>query len=101
MNSTLTEAPEDGVYYRFTDDNGRWVDLVPTVTGGGAIHRGPANTLTYDEEFMFDTFTRAESAYFLFWLANDPKVEPDGWVRHKPSDRRRPAGDAALEYRSA
>lgn len=40
----------------------------------------------YDEEWMYPAIANAISAYATW----DGAGEPEGWYRHKPSDRRRP-----------
>jgi hypothetical protein len=50
----------------------------------------------YDDSWCYDTLDGAIAAM----QAWDPEkqAEPDGWMRHIPTARRRPGGDAFREY---
>lgn len=50
--------------------------------------------LTFDECWTYPSVAAAVAALNA-WEGWDP---PDGWIRHKPSNRRRPDGDPAREY---
>lgn len=49
---------------------------------------------TFDEFYCFHDFSAASKA-MEEW---DGKGDPDGWVRHVPTNRRRPDGDPRDEY---
>lgn len=91
----ITVEPEDGVVARFTSAASRWVDLMQPAFNG-QIKLGPANSLSYDDVYSFGTFPDALAAYLMLAVSDDE--EPLGWIRHQPSDRRRPDGDSAREY---
>jgi len=50
----------------------------------------------YEDQWCFESATAAAMA-FVAWSGN-MGTEPDGWIRHPKSGRRRPGGDATREY---
>lgn len=61
-----------------------------------AIVIGVSDAVCYDDHWCYETRSGAEKAL----AAWDPmtKPEPEGWIRHPQSGRRRPGGDASKEY---
>lgn len=56
--------------------------------------RSKPDGMFFDEEYMFERYERAERAAEE-WISDG---EPVGWVRHKPSNRRRKyVGDVLVE----
>jgi hypothetical protein len=78
------------------DPSGRVMAVVPRAGGDASIilceleiERG------WEQEWQYRSSGQAHW-YFLDW---DPQAhpEPEGWLRHVPSDRRREGGDPARE----
>lgn len=87
--------PEEGVSLRADLGDGRSVDFLPMIfTWRLAV--GPTGEHTYNEFWCFKERWQAIAAFLLF--AADPSVEPEGWVKHVPSHRRRRNGDPATEW---
>ena len=65
------------------------------LTGNAAIICGTAETMrhAYQEKWTFATMDQAIDAFHV-WTG---KGEPQGWIRHIPSNRRRERGDPKLE----
>ena len=61
-----------------------------------AILIGPTNGLVYDQHWCYETKVAAEKALDEWDPFTQP--EPQGWIRHPVSGRRRPHGDASKEY---
>lgn len=93
--------------------NGRLLTIEPLLFGAAAVKvtnrhirsaigRTPVIDFTddefdmgfCDEVFTYESVVKAWAAV-LNW---DGKGEPQGWVRHQPSNRRRSGGDPAREY---
>lgn len=82
----------DEMWIRVVD--GRLVALLPLLHGG-RIGRGPNEDRgSFDELWDYRSYLEAVMRY-IEW---DGRGEPGGWVRHMPSARRRPDGDATREY---
>lgn len=54
------------------------------------------NEYGVDERYSYDT--NRTLLEFELWKARNFEGEPEGWIRHQPSDRRRTNGDPATEY---
>ncbi len=61
-----------------------------------AIVIGQANAACYDEHWCYETQEAAERALSAWNPFDTP--EPEGWIRHPRTGRRRPGGDASKEY---
>lgn len=61
-----------------------------------AIVIGPTGASCYSDHWCYETRSLAEAAL----AAWDPMTtrEPEGWIRHPQSGRRRPNGDKSKEY---
>jgi len=63
---------------------------------------GRAQIVLGDETTATDRYTyegvMEAIAAMVLWKALDCKGEPEGWIRHQPSNRRRTHGDPAKEY---
>lgn len=86
------EAPEThdtSVYleHRLTDD-GRIIGVLPLTLGQAQIVMGRADSWVYTDEWMYATRYEALAAFHT-WMIAPEMPEPQGWTRHKPSDRRR------------
>jgi hypothetical protein len=56
----------------------------------------PGNNFGVDERWTYAPgHFLAAVAGMILW---EPNFEPTGWIRHRPSDRRRPDGDPSREY---
>ena len=75
--------------------DGHVVTLQPLLLGQARITMGP-NREEIEQEWMYATLEQAKENY-LIWGAFGFKDEPQGWVRHKPSYRRRKDGDPEQE----
>lgn len=73
---------------------GRRLWLMPMLYGNLRLATGPAEGLSFDDGWCYHDHDAAWRAA-LEWSGEG---EPDGWVRHVFSGRRRPEGDAAREY---
>ena len=89
-----TFSPEAGVYVRRHFGDGA-VDLVPLTFGRGALQRGRAGADDYIDVWTFPSIVAAYCALTAWDGEGDPC---DGWIRHQPSNRRRPDGSPASEY---
>lgn len=74
----------------------RFITVGRRLWGAGAI-TSCEDELTahaaFDEEWMFKTVEQAVEAFHKW----DGDGEPEGWIRHTPSNRRRPDGDPSKE----
>lgn len=91
--------------------NGRFVTIEPLIYGAAVKITNRHMSLAHDHsaidftEAEFDdgfcdevfTYTSRDGAWaaVLDW---NGVGDPQGWIRHQPSDRRRPGGDASKEY---
>lgn len=72
--------------------------FVHSLTFGRArLSVGPPGDLDLLDDWLYDTPEAAVAALDA-WAACAGAGEPDGWMRHPRSGRRRPGGDPALEY---
>lgn len=92
--------------------NGRFVTIEPLIYGAAVkvTNRKISTSLRDDSTIDFteaefdDGFCDEVFAYTSWdeaWAAVldwNGVGDPQGWIRHQPSDRRRPGGDASKEY---
>lgn len=76
--------------------DGRWLMVVPGVCNGRLLVDRDLDDQMWEEEYAYPTVSTALLALISWDPATAP--DPDGWVRHIPSYRRRPDGDPANEY---
>lgn len=76
--------------------DGRQAVISPMTFGKGRICVGGWDDGGYTDGFCYVSYLEALAAL----IAWDPSTdqEPDGWIRHVGSGRRRPNGDASEEY---
>ncbi|MFK4132332.1 hypothetical protein ACI2KR_08565 [Pseudomonas luteola] len=82
------------VYWKDFGDHGIY-GVMPTSFGKGRVC-GDLDFGGYKEFWCFETLNGAIEALHGWDHNNSPEVE--GWIRHVPSHRRRPNGDASLEH---
>jgi hypothetical protein len=72
-----------------------WLGVLRMTYGKGRLC-SDLNPDGYDDSWCYDTLDSAIAAMNAW----DPEkqVEPDGWMRHINTARRRPDGDASKEY---
>jgi len=75
--------------------DGRIVEIMPLTFGRARIIIGDGHTFV-DNGWWYDTPEAAVAA--LTEWDPDTQVEPEGWMRHPKSGRRRPDGDKSKEY---
>lgn len=88
---------EDGLLAQRTLDDGRHLGVEPLLFSRARLTVGTAEQHEvgcYEDAYDYDFRSEAFLA-FVLW---DGVGEPEGWVRHKPSNRRRPGGDPAQEH---
>lgn len=79
--------------------DGRVAFLIPLLLDQCDIGIGaePTHMAGISERYSYRTAPEAIAAWAT-WIVNDLQGEPTGWVRHRPTDRRRwPDGDASTE----
>lgn len=74
--------------------DGRYTALTPQIFATILTISQAGDELGYSEAYTYEDPEKAAAA-FEAWEGNG---EPDGWVRHIPSNRRRPNGDASKEH---
>lgn len=74
--------------------DGRAAGLMRLAFGGRICVGSPDNEIGYEEAYDYEFLAIAAGAFFGW----DGEGEPEEWVRHIPSYRRRPDGDASREY---
>lgn len=97
VDDVLALQPDEFGCVRVREGKTHWVDVIPTTFGRGRIVITPKlSPLTYDDGWCYDSFLFA----LLGAAAWDPdeETEPQGWVKHVSTGRRRPNGDASQEY---
>lgn len=91
----LSETLERTFLESFSDDGSQVIAIRRSLCGGGQIIGG------CDEHGCSDVwsypFLTTAVLEFLVWTG-DAGTEPEGWIRHQPSNRRRPDGDATREH---
>jgi hypothetical protein len=93
-STTLQGGVYNAIAFRDLGD-GRGVWLVPMIYTIKLII-GPIGAVWYDDGWCYKTTLRAQRAFDEWNPAVDK--EPQGWVRHPPTGRRRfPDGDPATE----
>lgn len=83
------------LYFRETG-NGRYVACLPRIYTTAIITGDLADAYGFDEHWCFEDKDRAIGAATAWDPSKDP--EPEGWIRHPRSGRRRPAGDKSKEH---
>ncbi len=73
--------------------DGRVLDVVNLFLSGLLTVSATADDVGYSEAYTYATETEAVLAFCLW----DGEGEPDGWICHRPSNRRRENGDPATE----
>lgn len=95
MSSVEREAGSWGDWAHRWMIDGRLLALEPLLMGGARLHVVTDATSTRSSEiFDFQDADRGVVELFL-WSGEG---EPEGWYRHRPSNRRRPGGDPSKEY---
>lgn len=109
LGEAIGEAPPDKLKIR--SPNGRWITIEPLLFGrvavkitnpqpddiaedGRSLSEEDFDRGFCDEEYTYPSMEAAWAAVLDWDGKGDP---PDGWIRHKPSNRRRPSGDPARE----
>ena len=69
--------------------------VIRSIFGGGIV-MGKDQSGGYDHIWSYPILAEAILAFMEWDKANDS--EPKGWIRHLPSNRRRPDGDEEKEY---
>lgn len=90
---TVEEQTRDCVAHREMAD-GRLLCVYEMLFGNGRLCVGPVGVGWFDDLWCYDTVELALEQ-LRTW---DGTGEPTGWKRHPRTGRRRPDGDAALEY---
>ena len=75
--------------------DGRWLLAVPRMFNGGLLVDRNVDDGMFEEEYSYQALDEAMIA-LIVWDP-DTDADPSGWVRHIPSYRRRPGGDATKE----
>lgn len=89
----MSAASEFTEFSRTLPD-GREVWLAPLLFGGARLSIA-SDPLVASDVYDFQDADRA----CLEWMLWVPEGgEPEGWYRHRPSNRRRPGGDPTKEY---
>lgn len=91
------KASESFAAVRVSDDGSQLI-AVRQMIFTWAIFSG-LEELGYEDRWCYETGTDAA----LAWVAwsGDAGTEPEGWIRHPRTERRRPHGDASQEYLAA
>lgn len=79
---------------RVSDDRSRIIALRESLTGCEII--AGCDEFGCNEVYSYDSMLAGAFA-FTHW-SGDRDSEPEKWVRHMPSCRRRPGGDPELEH---
>jgi hypothetical protein len=77
-----------------TRPDGTLIGVLMTITLAGQIWVGDRWNVA--ERYSYPTIDAAITAYDE-WCGRDGAGEPDGWIRHQPSNRRREDGDPNRE----
>jgi hypothetical protein len=90
------EPIEDGWIAARETPAGMLLTVTPQLMGAALLTVAKPTTAkgTYDEAYTYPTLQGA----LVYMIAWSPDVEPYGWIRHIPSNRRRPGGDESREY---
>ena len=73
----------------------RWLLLVPRIANAGLLIDRGLDDGMWEEEYSYQYLDQALVALAVW--DPDEQADPDGWLRHIPSYRRRPGGDATKE----
>lgn len=84
---------DDGILARRLLPNGKEACVVPQLFNA-LLTIGKPGDGGYEEAYTFQD-TEIAMVHFRYWNMDD---EPSGWIRHIPSNRRRPNGDPKQEY---
>lgn len=88
---------------KWCKDNGYSLVFPKDETKIVTLLENPFNTqIIVGEEFSVNeryTYTTSAEAFMAFvrWTQQECEGEPDGWIRHQPSNRRREGGDPNKE----
>ncbi len=95
LHRTMFPLVDDhGFIARKDLEDGRYITLTPQLYGTLLTLSQAGNEYGYSEAYTYDNPEKAVASYEA-WEGNG---EPNGWIRHIPSNRRRPNGDAAQEH---
>lgn len=77
--------------------NGKIVAVLPAMFNWQII---VGDEYGIEERYSYSNSTDAHNclAEFELWKSRNFEGEPEGWIRHQPSNRRRTNGDPATEY---
>ncbi len=93
-NKSAEQTRADGFPTRILDEH-NYLYVARMTFGKGRLYR------VYDEEiedqWCYETYAGAIAALTV-WNPSDESPEPEGWMRHPTSGRRRPDGDKTKEY---
>lgn len=84
------------IFYERVLDSGMRIQVVPMTFGKARLCIGPDQALWYDDGWCYDNPVIA-IAQAITWDPEKDK-EPDFWMRHIKTGRRRPDGDHSKEY---
>lgn len=87
---------DDNCFISRTFEDGECWALTGRLLGAVAITRSFSEThYGWEEEFMYADYSAGLAALLCF--NRKTEGEPQGWIRHVPTMRRRPGGDASKE----
>lgn len=79
-------------------DNVRYVAVLPFIYTHGIVWGYIRDArFGYEDRWCYPLAEVAVAAASA-WDGNAPSTEPDGWIKHVTTGRRRPDGDATKEY---
>jgi hypothetical protein len=87
--------PRDGGLSRILPD-GRELRIYPMIYNARLVVSRSVSAPEYDNAWCYATLVGAVKA-MVEWNP-DTELEPEGWIRHPGSGRRRPDGDKTREY---
>lgn len=91
----VSRVETDGALWAHITPNGRELAIYTMLMGQCRLTVGEPGALLYEDAYCYHSFAEAKEEA-LEW--NGGEGEPQGWYRHPASGRRRPDGDAELEY---
>lgn len=94
LRNLLVENPSYAIGGMIADSGEYWI--VMSQLFNAAVIRGRLDAEGYDQIWEFADHDLAMFSV-LDWKKAGFEGEPEGWVRHRPSNRRRPDGDSTKE----